>query len=454
MKSFKNNFVIGTILVGMVLGTSCKKSFFSDVNVNTNAPDPSSIIPSVMLSTVEGTLGYAQGGDFSRFTSLITQQTQGASRQAEGYYQYTFTSVDFDGAWGNLYTSVLENNKTLVQISDSKGDNAYSGIGRVLLAYSLQMAVDMWGSVPYSDAFKGADNLQPKYDNDKALYDTINNLLNTAITQLSNSNKGPDVPGGEDVIYGGSSAKWIKFAHAVKARLLIHQSKGNAAMANNALAEIAQSFTSNADNAVYNFGSTETSSNPWYQFNQQRADIVFDESPLGLKMKAANDPRYEIFTDPSFNDVNGVGMGAYYGDISSPVEFITYDELLFMKAEAIISSGGSIAAAQTAYLDAITANMQKLGVAAGDITAYLAAHGTLPGTAAAAIGQIAAEEYTALYLNPEAFTLWRRTGSPALTPVTGANVPRRFLYPQTEYSYNKANVATSTLFSPKVFWDN
>lgn len=442
------------MLMSVVLATSCKKSFFSDVNVNTNAPDPSSIVPSVMLSTVEGTLGYTQGGDFSRFTSLVTQQTIGISRQAEGYYQYTFTSVDFDGAWGNLYTSVLENNKTLVKIADAKGDNAYSGIGRVLLAYSLQMAVDMWGSVPYSDAFKGADNLQPKYDTDKNLYDTINNLLNTAITQLSNSNKGPDVPGGEDVLYGGNSAKWLKFAHAIKARLLIHQSKGNAAMATNALAEIAQSFTSNADNAVYMFGSTETSSNPWYQFNQQRADIAFDESPLGVKLKAASDPRYEIYTDPGFNDVNGVGMGAYYGDISSPVELITYDELMFMKAEATITSGGTIANAQTAYRAGITANMQKLGVDASDISAYVSANGTLPGTAAAAVSKIANEEYTALYLNPEAFTLWRRTGAPALTPVSGANVPRRFLYPQTEYSYNKANVAASTLFSPKVFWDN
>ena len=454
MKNFKNNIIIYAVLISTVLGASCKKTFFSDVNVNTNAPDPSSIVPSVMLSTVEGTLGYSQGGDFSRFTSLITQQTEGISRQAQGYYQYTFTSVDFDGAWGNLYTSVLENNKTLVQISDSKGDNAYSGIGRVLLAYSLQMGVDMWGSLPYSDAFKGADNLQPKYDNDKALYDTITNLLNTGIAQLSNTNKGPDVPGGEDVIYSGNLAKWIKFAHAIKARLFIHQSKGNAAMATSALAEIAQSFTSNADNAVYHFGSTETSANPWYQFNQQRADISFDASPLGTKLQAANDPRAEIFTDPGFNDVNGVGMGDYYGDISSPVELITYDELLFMKAEATVSSGGSIAAAQGFYRSAITANMEKLGISAGDITAYLAAHGTLPGTAAGAVSQIASEEYIALYLNPEAFTLWRRTGSPALTPITGANVPRRFLYPQTEYSYNKTNVATSTLFSPKVFWDN
>jgi len=453
MKSLKNHIIICTVLLSMAGGSSCKKTFFTDVNINTNAPDSTSIIPSVLLSTVEGTQGYNQGGDFSRFTSLITQQTKSISRQAGGYYQYTFTSVDFDNAWGNLYTSVMENNRTLMQLADRKGDNAYGGISRVLMAYSLQLGVDNWGSIPFSDAFKGENNLQPKFDTDKGLYDTITNLLNKGIALLASSNKGPDVPGAEDVIYNGDLTKWGKFAHAIKARIFIHQSKGDAAMATSALNEIALSFTSNSDNAVYMFGSTETSANPWYQFNEQRSDISFDDSQLGIQMQAKNDPRFLIYTDPGFNDVNGVGMGSYYGDISSPVEFITYDEILFMKAEATLTSGGSVATAQGLYRDAITANMQKLGVSAGDITSYLAANGTLPAGTAGAIAGVAAEEYTALYLNPEAFTLWRRTGSPALTPVTGANVPRRFLYPQTEYSYNKANVASSTLFTPKVFWD-
>ncbi|MDQ6764001.1 MAG: SusD/RagB family nutrient-binding outer membrane lipoprotein [Bacteroidota bacterium] len=460
MKHLKNKLLIILPVVLVVLNTSCKKSFYTDVNKNTNAPDPTSIIPSVMLSTVQGTLAYAQGGDFSRYTSLITQQTSGASRQAGAYYQYIFTSVDFDSPWGNLFTSVMENDRTLIQISDAKGDNGYGGISRILMGYSLQLAVDMWGSVPYSQAFQGATNLQPKYDDGKALYDTISLLLSTAITKLSDPNVGPDEPGSEDVIYGGDLTKWIKFAHAIQARLYIHQSKGNAAMATNALSEIAQSFTSNSDNAQYLFsGGTETSANPWYQFNEQRGDISFDVSPLGDMLNATNDPRYTIFTTPlnaqgKYTDVNQVGMGDYYGSLTAPVEFITYDELLFMKAEATLRATGNIASAQIFYAMAITANMQKLGVAPAAIAAYLAANGALPATASGAIAQVANQEYIALYLNPEAFTLWRRTGSPNLTPIVGTKIPRRFLYPQTEISYNGANVPQSTLYAPQIFWDN
>lgn len=457
---------ISIMVLTAVLSASCKKSFFTDVNVNPNAPPPASIVPGVLLSTVEGALAYTQGGDLSRFTSLVTQQTQSNSRQAGGYYQYIFTSGDFDGVWSNLYTAVMENNRTLMQLADSKGNNRYSGISRVLMAYTLQLLVDEWGAIPYSKAFQGGTQLQVPYDADQAMYDTISNMLTVAIMQLSNANPGVLLPGAEDVIYFDPDnpnaasqtaiqmAKWIKFAHAIKARLYIHQSKGNAAMANSALNEIAQSFTSNADNAQYLFDDTETAANPWYQFNQQRADIAFDESTMAKRMLAAKDPRYYIYIDTSYHDVNQVGMGSYYGEDMSPVELITYDELMFMKAEATLTATGNIAAAQTAYVAAIRSNMEKLGVSAADITAYLAANGTLPATTAAAIAQVAAQEYIALYLNPEAWSLWRRTNSPSLTPVVGAGIPRRFLYPQTEYSYNGANVpASTTLQSPKIFWD-
>ncbi|MEO8949227.1 MAG: SusD/RagB family nutrient-binding outer membrane lipoprotein [Mucilaginibacter sp.] len=461
MKNINRNksfLIVATVII--FLGISCKKSFYTDANTNLNAPDSASIVPSVILSTVEGSLGYTQGGDFSRYTSLLMQQTSSTSRQAGAYYQYIFTSQDFDSPWGNLYTSVMQNNKVLIEISDGKGDNGYGGIARVIMAYSLELGVDNWGAIPYSQAFMGSKNYQPTYDNDKALYDTMFNLLNVAIAKLANASADPETPGSEDVIYGGDLTKWTKFAHAIKARLYIHQSKGDPIMAANALSEIAQSFTSNADNAQYLFsGGTETSANPWYQFNEQRGDIAFDISPLGMQLKASNDPRYTIFTTPldangDYTDVNVVGMGDYYGSISAPVEFITYDELLFMSAEAKLRTTGNISAAQADYRSGITMNLEKLGVASAAINTYVAANGSLPLVVDDAIAKVASQEYIALYLNPEAFTLWRRTGSPVLAPAIGNKIPRRFLYPETEVSYNGANVPKSvTLYAPTIFWD-
>jgi hypothetical protein len=99
--------------------------------------------------------------------------------------------------------------------------------------------------------------------------------------------------------------------------------------------------------------------------------------------------------------------------------------------------------------------MQKLGISDADIDTYIAANGTLPATSVNnAIAAVALQEYIALYQNPEAWTLWRRTGTPALTPIAGSNgIPRRFLYPQSEISLNGENTPDATLFTPKVFWD-
>ena len=451
------------ILTLILLTTSCKKSFFTEVNHNPNVV--SAVPPAVLLSTVEAALAYTQGGDISRYSSLFMQQVFGNASQSQSYYSYLVNPGVFDNLWPDLYTSTMENDYTLINISDAGGYNAYSGVSRILMAYTMQVTVDLWGSVPYSQAFHGnlSDQiLHPIFDNDKALYDTIANLVDAGISKLNDADPGNLVPGAEDVIYGGAADQWIKFGHAIKARLYLHQSKGNAAMATQALAEIAQSFEGNADNAQYIFGTAETAANPWYQFNRDRpGDETYSTSTLAGRMLSANDPRYPIFFDPT-NETLGKkgnhygGLNDYYGSVNSPVEFITYDELQFASAEATLRATGSVATAQALYQSGIKENMIKLGVPTADMNTYLAANGTLPMTSTDdAIAKVASQEFTALFLNPESWTLWRRTGSPSLTPTAGSAVPRRLLWPQSEYSYNAANApATNTLVSPKIFWDN
>ena len=449
-KSFQTILVV---LAVIFLLSSCKKDSFTNANNNPNAP--TSVVPAVLLPSIEISLAYTQGGDLSRFSTMFVQHNVGFSRQAQAYYTYVLTAPDFDGAWPNMYTSVLGNNKDLLTRSDAGQYNVYSGISRMIMAYSLQLLVDEWGKVPYSQALKGNENIQPAYDDDKALYDTIVALVDKGITQLNDPNPGALTPGNDDIIYGGDASKWIKFGHALKARIYIHQSKGDAAMAAKALDEASQSFTGNSDNAIFTFGSAETAANPVYQFNQQRTDIDYASGALVNYLTTLNDPRLTIYTTPDYSDQFQAGIGNYYGGISAPVEFITYDEMLFVQAEATLRATGDYAAAEAFYKAGITANMEKLTVPPGIIANYVTTNGTLPSTSvAAAIAKVSLQEYIALYLNPEAWTLWRRTGEPALTPTAGTNgIPRRLLYPQSEISLNSSNVPQSTLYAPKIFWD-
>jgi hypothetical protein len=420
---------ITILIAGAVFFTSsCSEDFFTEVNDNPNAPD--SVVPAALLSSVCGALAYTQGSDLSRFSSMFTQQTIGVARQAEGWYAYLFTTQDFDNLWGNFYTQVLENNYQLMMQSKEKGYHHYTGVAKILMAYSMQLLVDSWGDVPYTEAFTGIANLEPAFDDDASLYATMNTLIEEGISTLSNPEGGDLVPGADDFIYGGDIEKWILFAHALKARLAIHLSAGNASKAQEALAEVAQSFTGNEQNAQMFFGNSSTTAAPWYQFNTQRGDISFSTSTLAAALTSLNDPRYSRLIDEA-NDGDGLGLAAYYGSSSSPVEFFCYDELKFIEAEAVLRTSGDLNVAQAAYQEGIRANMQKLGVAEADIIAYLSVNGTLSGSAAEAIEQVAYQAWLALYLNPEAWTTYRRTGIPELVAVDGNAVPRRLLYSQT-----------------------
>lgn len=440
-------------LAAVVTTTSCKKEIFTKANENPNAPN--TVTPANLLPGIEASLAYTQGGDLARFANLLIQQNVGFSRQAAAYYTYVLTSTDFDTPWGNMYTSVLGNNRDMLQKADAAGYNIYSGIGRLINAYSLQLLVDEWGDVPYSQALIGDEASHPVFDNAEALYDTIQNLVDVAIAQLSNADPGGQTPSFDDIIYGGDPLLWIKFGHAIKARLYIHQSQGNAAMAAEALEEANLSFESNADDAQFQFETSQTFANPVYQFNQQRGDIDYGSGAYADLLTSFNDPRLGITADPTYSDAQGYGVGDYYGNVNGHVEFITYEEMEFVKAEATLRTTGDYATAQTYYQQGIQANMQKLGISSADVATYITAQGSLPTTSVDdAIAAVSTQEYLALYLNPEAWTLWRRTASPALIPTAGTNgIPRRFLYPQNEYSLNSENTPTATLFTPKVFWD-
>jgi len=435
------------IALAFTLG-SCKKKYFYD-GINT---DPNAItepVPSLLLPAGQVAVAYCQGGDLSRYTGVLTQQYTGAARQFQSYNNYIFTDEDFNNVWNSLYANAMINFKHIMEVSDEKGYNYYGGVSRVMMAYTTLMCTDLWGNMPMSQAFQGAANLQPAYDSQEALYGQVEAWCDTAISQfaLPSSQGGAFKPGGDDLMYGGDVSLWTKFAYAIKARKAIHLTKkGDVAAANAALAALANSFSSNDDDAQLVFGADETNASPWYQYSTQRGDISM-AGTLQTLMTAKNDTnRLNTIMDVA-NDV----IGAPFGNPDAAVTFITYSELKFIEAEANLILGND-STAQANYTDGIQANFDKLGVADPD---YLTVSGVFQGTTKdEKIGEVIYEKYVSLFTNPEAFADWRRTGQPILTPNSGSQIPRRFLYPSSENQYNGDNVPSGITLYSKLWWDN
>ncbi len=422
-----------------------------DTNLNVDPTSPSNVPMKTILPTTQAGIAYVLGGDIGRFAGCFTQQLFGADRQHLGIYNYTFNENEIDNAWNTMYAGPMVDLYTLMKLADKNNSPYYKGIAQILMAFSLGMWTDVCGDIPYSDAFKGVDNLTPKYDTQEQIYNTIQSLLDDAISNLQ-ATSSLLKPGADDFMYSGKTANWIKAAYTLKARFHLHLKKYD-----EALAALQNGFTSNDDDFQMPFTDKETEANPLYQFVTQRSgDITMGPVIMDL-MNTFNDPRRPFIAekDGNGNYSKDSPLGPFYASINSPVLFITYVEAKFIEAECQLAKGNATAA-YNAYKDGILASMAKIGVADADAQAYWNQATVSVGEGNLTLKNIMEQKYIACFFNPEVWTDWRRTDYPTLTPVTGSQVPRRFLYPQSERIYNFENFkqvgSNITIFS-QLWWD-
>jgi hypothetical protein len=427
-----------------LLGLSSCEKFFGDVNVDPHAPLDAS--PSALLLTIETRLTFTMGGDFARYASIFTQHIDGADRQFAGYQDYTFVPGNFDTPWDNLYAGVLPDIKLLKGKADAKGYNAYGGVARALEAYTLMAIADFYGDAPYSTALDADKTFQPTYDSQAKLYETIFALLADAKTKLAAAS-GPLAPSsGNDIIYNGSKAKWVKFCNVLAARAYLHLAKVDAGNYAKALAELAKGgFASADDDARFAFigGGGGDSDAPWYEYNYYRGDIAVGSRYVAV-LDSLKDPRVDAYGAPIDTD------HPVFTD-AQKTPLLTFTEQKFIEAECKLKIATPDAAgAKAAMLAGIASSFAEAGIDGAKVAAYTAQAAVSPATVT--MNQVMMQKYIALFTDPETFNDWRRTGIPKLKPNLGSFVPRRFLYPQTELDLN-SNTPKSVKLSDRVGWD-
>lgn len=429
--------LIIVLLPAIALLVSCKK-YFGDINTNPN--NPNNVNPNVILPAVQGGMSYTFGGDGARFSTILSQQIKGVSRQWAVLEQYNFVGEDVNTLFGiNIYTNILKELKELKTISDRDGLNHYNGIAKIMEAYTLLFVADFWDSAPYSEAFQGIDNLQPKYDNQTTLYATITQLLNDGRQDLSLAS-GIFVPGSDDLFYNGDVSKWIGLANFIEARMNLRLAKTDNTKYQDALTLIGTGLVADFEYA-YTGGAF---GHPMFQFNQQRGDCSIG-TRISELLTTLNDPRNALFNQ-TFDESNT------YITANKSHKMATLVEQRFIEAECTFHVSGATAA-HPIYMDAIQMALTAEGILAADITTYIGQASVDPGSGNLTLEHIINQKYLALFLHHETYTDWRRTGFPTLTPNTGTQVPRRFPVSQKELNLNGANAPQVTIYTP-VSWDN
>jgi hypothetical protein len=474
MKNITFRFIGVLLLVALVFG-SCKKWIDTGINVNPDAPKDvpmSSLVPAIEANMAYTLIG---GNDYSRVTSQWVQYFQGVARQSQGESNYIWHDGDVDNVWNTAYAGIMENLLIVKSKATAAKDKMNLGIADVLLAESIGFVTDIWGDVPYSQAFQGLAQLNTPFDKQQDIYPKILALLDTAIASFSST---PLVYESGDLIYpngdgdpAAQGAAWLKAAYGMKARYTLHLCKTDPAAWANALALINDgALASNDDDMQFAFFSSVGEQNPLFQFMDQRGDIAMHKTFIDM-LNLRFDPRRAPYATMTADTVtpwvgadwgstgeNASLPGAGVASPNSPIFFLTYAECLFIKAECEYHANHADPQVKADLVNGVTASLNKWGVFSAPYIAAYSAYLDTVSVDTPLYKEIMTQKYIALYNQAETFNDWRRTNNliglvaNPTTPAVQNVIPRRFPYSLGEKSYNTNTPANVDMWQ-RVWWD-
>ncbi|MDN5284335.1 MAG: hypothetical protein JWR38_609 [Mucilaginibacter sp.] len=461
-------------LLPLVMLGACKKDF---ENLNTNPKLFPTVPAPTLITQAERVLSNAvtSANVNNNVFRLVEQQWQETTYNDESLYNFDTRNIN-RAMWNSLFRDVLNNLKlakdiipsdpTIVSDAIKKNDLA---IADLLQVYGFYYLVTTFGDVPYSQAFDSTNNF-PKYDDAATIYKDLLKRLDADIAALT---VGTASYGTADIIYGGSVAKWKKFAYSLKLKMGMTIADYDAALAKTTIqaAVTGGVFSANADNATLVYQAATPNTNPiWVDLVQSgRFDFVAC-STLANQLNNNNgiiDPRASKY----FKALDGSGkvLGAdpgvkanydsfsHAGDImiapTAPGLLLDYAEVAFYQAEAV-AKGFIAGDAATFYKAGVQASFDYW--TAGDATAFTTAN---PYSA----NNLAIQKWVANYNRGwDAWIETRRLDFPVLyKPATGAfsDFPVRFKYPVDEANVNPANYKAASsaiggdVVTTKLFFD-
>jgi len=492
------------LLLGLTLGggavlSSCES--FLDANTDPNNPitsTPNFLLPGIISQGVQTQM-------FTALTTTYLSQYTVRKTPASSTDQYNLTNGNSTNTFNYTYFYSAGNIPTMSAAAEQEGSPHYVGAGKILMAMDLAHATDMLGDIPYTDAFKGAQNYTPQYDSQESIYQTILTLCDEGIALMQKPATenfrplyitSPSISG--DILFRGDVQKWIRFANGLKARQLNHLTKKSTYNPQQILTLIDQSMTSSADDAQLQYqtavaplaGTTNifgTTRNNYATATFSGNIIRYLNGSVGsAAYPGVVDPRLTVMAtatstgnDPGVaqastaNIVNGYTdfYSSWYARDLGYFEVLTFHELKFIEAEAAFRAG-NLGRALTAYRAGIRAHMQKIGgggsnalppvtfplISQVQIDTYLSSPAVAQNEGELSLKRIMEQKYIAMFLNPESWSDLRRfdfdqTIYPNLKYPNNANStlaakpdlkdrwPRRMLPGATEVLYNPQAIA-------------
>jgi hypothetical protein len=217
----KTKWIAALALIASVITiSSCSKStdiFDLDINVDPNSPTVGSV--QLLLPEAERNL--------VGFMSGLNNTQLGAMGVISSSDSYGYGANGFYGSWSYFYTGPGKDLEEVIVAAKAANNQPYLGVAQAMKAYAFSTMVDLFGSVPFTEAFAGnaaTVNINPKFDDGKTVYEGCYKLLDSAIINL-NAASTISITG--DIMYGGAKASWIRFANTIRLRMLMTSRRVN-----------------------------------------------------------------------------------------------------------------------------------------------------------------------------------------------------------------------------------
>ncbi len=216
----KNKLIVtGVLFIGLTV-TSCD---MFDLDVNNDPNNPSVAAPDLILAS-------AITNGMWRISEDLNEAVHGWMRITDSFDTYNMSANTWNSDWNYMYNSPLKDLRDLKNSTEGVSPHYY-GIAQILEAYYFSIMVDLWGDVPFDEAFAGDADTQiksPVFQDDQEIYEALVAQIDIGIAALTEPS--PVTVGG-DPVYGGDDEKWTTFANTLKLKLLLNLREVDASVA-------------------------------------------------------------------------------------------------------------------------------------------------------------------------------------------------------------------------------
>jgi len=431
------------LLVGLVGCDSITTSFTDGYSENPNAPTDAPA-NKIFVAGQVGTMTFLESHS-ARKASMYAQYFSGEDRQYRSIFHYNVTGSDNDSGWFIAYVRGLTNLRLArAKYKERKvvPENQVAAT-KILEAMLMGQVTALFGDVPFTQAIKSDSTVTPKYDSQANVYKHVNQLLDEAISTLSNNSSSAI---SEDVTtLGGDPVKWMKVAYTLKARHLMHMGKYSEALT---AAQNGIDATDGSGDMKMPHGSQQgRNQNLYYNFTQVertgylQANFSYADTMLAMGNNSKTDESarraYYYSTSKSGDRVLNTTDG--FAAETQAFPLVTYLENQLIIAEAEARNGNN----QNA-IDALNNTRDYLDIKFAPATDNYQDLTLLDFQAGGAYANTTILQhvknwtYLGLIGEIEGYNFVRRIDYDVdgLTPVQGSKFPQRFVYPQTERNTN------------------